>query len=50
MISRKSWNVCMERRALLMNEQGLLPNGMPKGVSNMEEYQAKVKADADVMG
>jgi hypothetical protein len=23
----------------LMDEQGLMPNGMPKNVSNMQEYQ-----------
>ncbi|KAF2108110.1 glutathione S-transferase [Lophiotrema nucula] len=47
MISRPSWATCMDKRAQLMDEQGLLPNGMPKGVSNMEEYEAKMKADAE---
>jgi glutathione S-transferase len=46
-ISRPSWKTCMDKRAQLMDEQGLLPNGMPKGVSNMEEYNAKIKADAE---
>lgn len=46
MISRPTFNKCMERRAQLMDEQGLTPNGMPKGVSNMAEYEEKMKADA----
>jgi glutathione S-transferase len=46
-ISRPSWKTCMDKRTQLMDEQGLLPNGMPKGVSNMEEYNAKIKADAE---
>ena len=28
-----------------MDEQGLMWNGMPKDVSNMEEYQAKIEAE-----
>lgn len=46
-ISRPSWKTCMDKRAQLMDEQGLQPNGMPKSVSNMEEYKAKIKADAE---
>lgn len=33
----------MEDRDGLMNEQGLQPNGMPKGINNMEEYQELIK-------
>lgn len=45
MIARPSWKKAMEIRVKLMNEQGLMWNGMPKDVSNMEEYQAKIKAE-----
>jgi glutathione S-transferase len=39
---RSTWKRAMETRAKLLDDQGLLPNGMPKGVSNMAEYVAKV--------
>ncbi|KAF2478186.1 glutathione S-transferase II [Lindgomyces ingoldianus] len=47
MTSRPSWKKAMETRAKLMDEQGLQWNGMPKGINNMEEYEAKIKADAE---
>ncbi|KAF2799151.1 glutathione S-transferase [Melanomma pulvis-pyrius CBS 109.77] len=47
MISRPSWKVCMGKRSQLMDEQGLLSNGMPKGISNIAEYEVKIKADAE---
>lgn len=47
MTSRPTWAKAMDIRARLMDEQGLLPNGMPKGVSNMAEYEAKMEADAE---
>lgn len=47
MISRPSWKKIMGDRDQLMDEQGLQPNGMPKGVNNMEEYQAMIKAHAE---
>jgi glutathione S-transferase len=50
MISRPSWKKAMEIRANLMDEQGLMWNGMPKGVSNMEEYMEKIKKDAEAAG
>jgi glutathione S-transferase len=34
MTSRPSWTKAMKTRDLLMDEQGLMPNGMPKGVSS----------------
>ncbi|KAL8959699.1 MAG: hypothetical protein Q9193_003477 [Seirophora villosa] len=43
MVSRPSWNKAMEIRAKLMDEQGLTWNGMPKGVSNMEEYLKRIE-------
>lgn len=43
--SRPSWKKAMEIRAELMDEQGLMWNGMPKGVSNMNEYVEKMKQD-----
>ncbi|PWY80865.1 glutathione transferase [Aspergillus sclerotioniger CBS 115572] len=45
MVDRPSWKKTMEIRAGLMDEQGLQVNGMPKGVTNIkeyEEYMAKV--------
>ncbi|KAF4624289.1 hypothetical protein G7Y89_g13884 [Cudoniella acicularis] len=44
-VSRPTWKKCMEIRDRLMDEQGLMPNGMPKGISNMEQYEAKIKAE-----
>lgn len=46
MASRPSWKKAMEIRAKLMDEQGLMWNGMPKGINNMEEYVEKMKQDA----
>ena len=50
MASRPSWKKAMEIRAQLMDEQGLMWNGMPKGVTNMEEYMEKMKQDASGAG
>ncbi|KAI4280289.1 MAG: hypothetical protein L6R38_004567 [Xanthoria sp. 2 TBL-2021] len=45
MISRKSFRKAMEIREKMMDEQGLMPNGMPKGVNNMAEYEDKMKQE-----
>ena len=45
MISRDSFKKAMQTREKLMDEQGLMPNGMPKGINNMAEYEAKMKAE-----
>jgi len=45
--SRESWVKSMEIRDKLMDQLGLMPNGMPKGVTNFKEYEAKIKADAE---
>ncbi|KAI4189164.1 MAG: hypothetical protein L6R41_001663 [Letrouitia leprolyta] len=42
MITRPSWKKAMGLRAKLMDDQGLMWNGMPKGVSNMEEYMERL--------
>lgn len=45
MVGRDSWKRAMETRDQIMDEQGLMPNGMPKGITNMaqyEEHMAKV--------
>lgn len=39
MEARPSWKRSMEIRDKLMGEQGLQPNGMPKGITNMAEYE-----------
>lgn len=47
MAARPSWKKAMETRAKLMDEQGLIWNGMPKGINNMAEYEAKIKSDEE---
>jgi hypothetical protein len=42
MTGRASWKKIQERRVQLMDEQGLLPNGMPKGMRSFEEYGKKI--------
>ncbi|KAK8016771.1 glutathione S-transferase [Apiospora rasikravindrae] len=49
MTSRASWQRSMVLRAKLMDEQGLLPNGMPKGampegIESYSDYVAQVNA------
>jgi glutathione S-transferase len=39
MVARDSWKRAMTIRDKLMDEQGLQPNGMPKGVTNIKEYE-----------
>lgn len=39
MLARDSWKRAMAIRDKLMDEQGLQPNGMPKGVNSMKEYE-----------
>jgi glutathione S-transferase len=45
MIARESFKKAMQIRDKLMDDQGLMPNGMPKGINNMKEYEEKVKRD-----
>ena len=47
MIARDSFKKSMQIREKLMDEQGLMPNGMPKGINNMAEYEAKMKREGD---
>jgi glutathione S-transferase len=46
-LARPAWKAINAKRDVLMDEQGLMPNGMPKGVNNIAEYEAKIKADAE---
>ncbi|CAI6331427.1 unnamed protein product [Periconia digitata] len=46
MTSRPAWKKIMDTRAQLMDEQGLQPNGMPKGINSFQEYEAMMKAKA----
>jgi glutathione S-transferase len=48
MIARDSFKKAMKTGEKLMGDQGLMPNGMPKGVNNMAEYEAKMKREGDV--
>lgn len=45
MVGRESFRKAMEVREKMMDEQGLMPNGMPKGVNNMAEYEDKMKRE-----
>lgn len=36
----------MSIRDKLMDEQGLQPNGMPKGITNMKEYKEYLEKQA----
>ncbi|KAI1090721.1 glutathione S-transferase [Rostrohypoxylon terebratum] len=47
MTSLPSWKRSMELREKLMDEQGLMWNGIPKGIKNFQEYEAKIKAESD---
>lgn len=47
MTSRPSWKIAMVRRAVCMDEQGLMWNGMPKGIKTHEEYMEKMKRDEE---
>ncbi|KAL8969877.1 MAG: hypothetical protein Q9183_001786 [Haloplaca sp. 2 TL-2023] len=47
MISRESFRKAMMIREKLTDEQGLMPNGMPKGVNNMAEYEDKMKREEE---
>ncbi|KAM7189909.1 glutathione S-transferase [Naviculisporaceae sp. PSN 640] len=47
MTSRPAWKRAMEKRDKLMDEQGLMWNGMPKGIKNFQEYEAKIAAGED---
>ncbi|KAI1827683.1 glutathione S-transferase II [Xylaria intraflava] len=47
MVSRPAWKTAMQTRARLMDEQGLMWNGMPKGIDNLAAYEAKIKADQE---
>ncbi|KAI1411213.1 glutathione S-transferase [Hypoxylon sp. FL1857] len=47
MTSRPSWKKAMETRVRLMDEQGLLPSGIPKGIASYQEFEAKIKAGED---
>ena len=47
MISRGSFRKAMDIREKMMDEQGLMPNGMPEGVNNMAEYEDKMKREEE---
>ncbi|CAL5866976.1 uncharacterized protein PFLUO_LOCUS1188 [Penicillium psychrofluorescens] len=44
--ARDSWKKAMEIRDQLMDEQGLQPNGMPKGINNIKEYEEFMAKEA----
>jgi glutathione S-transferase len=40
---RLSWSTVMKKRDELMDQQGLQPNGMPKGINSFAEYQKLIE-------
>ena len=46
MVVRPSWKRCVEVRDKLMDDQGLMPNGMPKGINNIKEYEEQIAREA----
>ncbi|RAH53659.1 glutathione transferase [Aspergillus piperis CBS 112811] len=42
MESRDSWKKVLEIRSKLMDEQGLQPNGIPKGIKTFQEYEEHI--------
>lgn len=46
-VSRPSWKKAMEHRAVGMDQQGLMWNGMPKGMKDFQDYEAKIAAGED---
>ena len=46
MVSRDAWKRAMEIRDKLMDEQGLQSNGMPKGITNIKEYEELIAKHA----
>lgn len=48
MTSRESFKTAMRKKVPLMQEQGLMPKtGMPKGVSNIADYETRIKQEED---
>jgi glutathione S-transferase len=43
MTSRPAWTKVMDIRAQKMDEQGLQPNGLPKGIDSFEQYKAHIE-------
>ena len=43
MVGRDSFKKSMKKREEMMDQLGLMPNGMPKGVNNIEEYEEHMK-------
>lgn len=50
MVSMDSFKKAMRTREELMEEQGLMLNGMPKGVGNIAEYEARMEAERRAQG
>lgn len=46
MTARPAWRRAMSSRDRLMDDMGLLPNGMPKSVGGYDEHKAKIAAVA----
>ena len=42
--SRPAWKRVMDKRARYMDEQGLQPNGIPRGINSFEEYGEMIRA------
>lgn len=46
MLARESWKKAMATRDKLMDDQGLMSNGMPKGINNIKEYEEHMAKEA----
>ncbi|GAM34916.1 glutathione S-transferase [Talaromyces pinophilus] len=46
MVSRDAWKRAMETRNRLIDEQGLQSNGMPKGITNIKQYEELIAKHA----
>ena len=47
MIARDSSKKAVNIKERLMDDQSLMPKGMPKGVDNIAEYEAKMEWEGD---
>lgn len=46
MITRDSWKRAIVLRDKYMEEQGLQPNGIPKGMKSFQEYEERIQKQA----
>lgn len=47
MTNRPAWKTVMDKRLQLVEEKGMGPNGLPKGINTPQEFRAMMKAMAE---